>query len=220
MYAFVCSVDGEKIIAENQRWYHLSTPLKVGIAHKKLSVCHNHQVVTWVWHKPDDLFLLTLDCCITKPHQHRHTHYNTKSLSSLSSSLSLPYLFRRFFGFFLLDKDLENDFAKFLEEEVDEDEGWTGIFFLSEVKRWWCREDLGVWVLCTRKKNKHEFKLSRFYVTCFNWNYALTSNTFSTKLINNIVFRGKLVKIRFTARSFSFIPLIIIINGHIFVYRW
>ena len=42
--------------------------------------------------------------------------------------------------------------------------------------------------------------------------------TFSTKLINNIVFRGKLVKIRFTARSFSFIPLIIIINGHIFVY--
>lgn len=69
------------------------------------------------------------------------------------------------------------------------------------------------------RKNKHEFKLYRFYVTCFNWNYALTSNTFSTKLINNIVFRGKLVKIRFTARSFSFIPLIIIINGHIFVYR-
>lgn len=117
--------------------------------------------------------LLSLDCRFTIPHQHQLARYNTKSLSLLSSSLSLPYRFRRFFGFFLLGTGLGNDFDKFLEEEVeDDDDAWTGIFFLSEAKRWWWREDLGVWwlwpVLCWEKINNALGHIKLIHVFIFS----------------------------------------------------
>lgn len=117
--------------------------------------------------------LLSLDCRFIIPHQHQLARYNTKSLSLLSSSLSLPYRFRRFFGFFLLGTGLGNDFDKFLEEEVeDDDDAWTGIFFLSEAKRWWWREDLGVWwlwpVLCWEKINNALGHIKLIHVFIFS----------------------------------------------------
>lgn len=151
-----------------------------------MSVCHNQSsgsvslAPASCFSPSDTVFslgwrdqLLSLDCRFTIPHQHQLARYNTKSLSLLSSSLSLPYRFRRFFGFFLLGTGLGNDFDKFLEEEVeDDDDAWTGIFFLSEAKRWWWRKDFGVWwlwpVLCWEKINNALGHIKLIHVFIFS----------------------------------------------------